>query len=149
MRIKLDWDKAAGLAWSRELYAVESARTSMYGPQYKHTQYRLLDHNAEPVPGVFYNDQLQLVRDIQQKVEGQQQYIIDRLVKPLVSGEGVQMYQVKWLGWKDHTLEPRSTLMRDVPHLVQRFDAQHKVVWPGANIKSKNKVKINQPTYTL
>jgi transposase InsO family protein len=153
VRIKLDWDKAAGLAWSRELYAVESARTSTYGPQYKHTQYRLLDHNAEPVPGVFYNDQLLLVRDIQQKVEGQQQYIIDRLVKPLVSvngdGEQVHMYYVKWLGWKDHTLEPRSTLMRDVPHLVQRFEAQHKVVWPGANNKSKvRKGKINQPTYT-
>jgi hypothetical protein len=150
VRIKLDWDKAAGLAWSRELYAIESARTSTYGPQYKHTQYRLLDHNAEPVPGVFYNDQLQLVQEIQQAVEGQQQFIIDRLVKPLVSvnedGEGVQMYQVKWLGWKDHTLEPRATLMRDVPHLIQRFEAQHKVVWPSAN--SKTKGKMNQPTYT-
>jgi len=130
VRIKLDWDKAAGQAWSRDLYAVASVRTSTYGPQYRHTQYRLLDQQGDSVAGVFYNDQLQRVDNIQQLVGGPDKYIIDRLVKPLVV-EGVRMYQVKWLGHRPHTNEPREELLRDVPHLVHRFETQHKVKWPS------------------
>jgi len=58
----------------------------------------------------------------------------------------VQVYDVKRLGWKDHTLEPRADLMRDVPHLVKRFEAQHKVRWSGTS-KAAGQRSV-QPTFT-
>jgi hypothetical protein len=130
VRVKLDWDKAAGLAWSRDLFAVASVRSSTYGPQYRHTQYRLLDDKAEMVPGVFYNDQLQLVQALEHGVEAPVKYIVDRLAKPKVN-DGVRVYEVKWQGYRQHTDEPRADLLRDVPHLVRRFEAQHEVRWPS------------------
>jgi hypothetical protein len=41
------------------------------------------------------------------------------------------MYEVKWVGYRRHTEEPRSTLLLDVPHLVSRFEKSHTVKWQG------------------
>ena len=49
--------------------------------------------------------------------------MIQRLVKPVVrkiNRQPTQMYEVKWEGYLDHTVEPRSTLLLGVPHLVWR-----------------------------
>jgi len=143
VRVKLDWDKAAGLAWSRDLYAVAAVRTRAYGPQYRHTQYRLIDEHAEPVPGLFYNDQLQRVEGLQTTVAGPAKYIVQRLVKPLVR-EARAVYQVKWQGYRAHTFEPRADLLRDVPHLVHRFERRHSVRWPSEAAVRRGA----QPTYT-
>jgi len=35
-------------------------------------------------------------------------------------------YEVKWKGYKDTTLEPRTALLTDVPHLINAFEASLK-----------------------
>jgi hypothetical protein len=84
--------------------------------------------------GVHYDDGLQLYRRVTTRVKGQQRYVIQRLVKPVVrkvNHQPTQVYEVKWEGYRDHTVEPRATLLLDVPHLVKRFERQHGVEWRG------------------
>jgi hypothetical protein len=45
----------------------------------------------------------------------------------------------KWAGYREHTLEPRATLLLDVPHLVHRFEERHNVKWRAG---------ARQPTFT-
>ena len=36
-------------------------------------------------------------------------------------------YKVKWMDYKEPTLEPKSALMRDVPELVTKYNNKHKL----------------------
>ena len=67
-------------------------------------------------------------------------YVIQRLDKPVVrkiNNQPTKMYEGKREGHRDHTVEPRSTLLLDVPHLVKRFERQHGVEWRGGNKQPK------------
>ena len=48
---------------------------------------------------------------------------IERLMKQVKRGRKM-FYEVKWKGWKDTTIEPRASLMKDVPEMVKEFERQ-------------------------
>ena len=114
---------------------------------HRHATYKLAPHPTpchdttdDEIDGVHYDDGLQLYRKVTKCVKGQQRYVIQRLVKPVVrkvNHQPTQMYEVKWEGYRDHTVEPRSTLLLDVPHLVKRFERQHGVEWRGGSKQPK------------
>ena len=90
----------------------------------------------EAVSGVFYNDQLQLYVHVMRQVKGPERFVIHRLLKPVLRKRNnvkVRMYEVSWAGYRERTEEPRSTLLLDVPHLVMRFEAKHKVEWSSSD----------------
>eukprot|EP00038_Savillea_parva_P005526 m.157181 g.157181 ORF g.157181 m.157181 type:complete len:477 (-) comp11727_c0_seq5:447-1877(-) len=150
VRVRLDWIKAAGLAWSRQVYRVvqvaKPKRSLAQQQLHRHVRYTLVavhDTKCDPdvddptptaVDGVYYNDDLRLYYAVDRCVDGDRQYIVERLVKPLtrttVNGRATRMYEVKWAGYRERTVEPRDTLLLDVPHLVRRFETHHDVVWP-------------------
>jgi len=133
VRARLQWDKSAGLNWSREVYTVARVtRPKADAETHRHVQYRLKDSEQALVPNVFYHDQLQRSAPVMRTVDGPERFVIDRLVKPVLrtrQRRHEQMYEVKWAGYRQHTDEPRSTLLLDVPHLVQRFERERAVVW--------------------
>jgi hypothetical protein len=133
VRARLQWDKSAGLNWSREVYTVARVtRPKADAETHRHVQYRLKDSEQALVPNVFYHDQLQRSAPVMRTVDGPERFVIDRLVKPVLrtrQRRHEQMYEVKWAGYRQHTDEPRSTLLLDVPHLVQRFERDRAVVW--------------------
>jgi hypothetical protein len=151
VRVRLDWVKSSGLAWSRHVYKVVKVAVPKAAPEllHRHVRYTLVavngtkcdadgaaDGDAEetpPVDNVFYNDDLRLYHAVDRCVEGQQRFVIERLVKPVtrkMHGRATRMYDVKWVGYRERTVEPRDTLLLDVPHLVNRFETRHDVVWP-------------------
>jgi hypothetical protein len=144
VRVRLHWDKSAGLNWSREVYTIVSVAKQQHQQQqqlqqqqqqqqlHRHVQYKLKNSKAESVPGVFYHDNLQRYTPVARAVEGPERFVIDRLVKPVLrtrQNQRERMYEVKWAGYRQHTEEPRSTLLLDVAHLVRRFETQHAVAW--------------------
>ena len=85
---------------------------------------------GETLKGVFYNDELQLYVPVAHAVKGADRFVIERLVKPVLrtnDDKKVKMFEVKWSGYKEHTEEPRATLLIDVPHLVKRFERDRAV----------------------
>jgi hypothetical protein len=156
VRVRLQWSKSAGLNWSHDIYKIVQVNPGSDddAPIYRHTQYKLaaceskdrLDDCDEILQGVFYNDDLQLYMPVLEPVKGKERFVIESLVKPVLektqhahskAKRPAQLYEVKWMGYKEHTLEPRETLLIDVPHLVKRFEADRKVVW----------LEDKQPTY--
>lgn len=49
------------------------------------------------------------------------QYIIEKIVRKLKKGRG-EFFEVKWVGYKKTTIEPRRNLIQDVPLLIQAFE---------------------------
>ena len=150
VRVRLHWAKSAGLNWSRQLYKIERVIQGHAQPVHRHIQYKLqacqTDDNADlecdtPISGIYYNDQLQPYTPLQGHVEGAERYVIHHLIKPVLKkqdNEWVQMYEVRWVGYKGSTTEPRATLVLDVPKLVSKFERQHNVQW----------LATTQPTWT-
>jgi hypothetical protein len=51
-------------------------------------------------------------------------YIIEKILSKYTIGKKTK-YKVKWLNYKDPTVESREKLLQDVPDLVKQFDQQH------------------------
>lgn len=54
---------------------------------------------------------------------GDELWVIERIVRQEKRGRS-QGYVVKWKGYKESTWEPAKRLVKDVPELVKRFEAQ-------------------------
>ena len=66
------------------------------------------DEGKKPLRGWFRNDDLQLYNPVDVPIKGKERFVIDRLIKPLlrtVKGKPTQMYEVKWAGYKEHTVD--------------------------------------------
>lgn len=91
------------------------------------------------VPGLFTCDQLQLHAEIQHPVSGPQRFVVRKLIRPVLrhrqaendeeKGDGVRMFEVSWVGYRQTTEEPRATLILDVPHLVRQAERDWQVRW--------------------
>jgi hypothetical protein len=110
VRVRLDWIKAAGLAWSRQVYRVIKVAAPRQTQQqqllHRHVTYKLVTvHTTKcddtgdetEVDGVFYRDDLQLYRPVDRCVEGKRQFVVQKLIKPVLQ-TATQMYEVKWVG---------------------------------------------------
>jgi hypothetical protein len=60
------------------------------------------------------------IRPIKEK--GIKKYVIDKLLERK-KDKGKIVFLVKWKGFKEKTFEKRSTLIKDVPHLVKQFES--------------------------
>ena len=62
----------------------------------------------------------------------QDHYYVEKIVKAetrKIKGRNLKGFIVKWLGYpeSDNTFEPRSTLIKDVPDLVEQFEQKLKI----------------------
>jgi len=68
------------------------------------------------------------------KPKSSRTFEIDSLVKPVLKDSN-KMYEVKWSGYKETTLEPRDILLEDAKQLVEDFDKEHGVRWLRKSVK--------------
>lgn len=87
----------------------------------------------EEIEGKYYNNDLIKVESVENKTKVVVKFQISSIVKPVVRNK-TKFYQVKWTGYKDTTVEPRTELMKDVPKMVNQFDKEHSVKWLRNNV---------------
>jgi len=88
---------------------------------------RILYFNTEPyyryilndVPNVSYPE-----NELKKATEKAEKYIIQS-IKSKKTIKGKVCYEVKWKGYKRTTWEPRTQLIKDIPDLIQEFEANH------------------------
>ena len=68
---------------------------------------------------------------------------------------------MKWKGKSQHTIEPRSTLIEDIPKMIRTFEREHNVEWRNGRAyfekekeektegKKKTNPKAKKPTPSL
>lgn len=63
----------------------------------------------------FLREELQVIKSVEQEY-----YIVQKILKKV--GTKPVKYLVKWKGYAEPTIEPRSSLIKDVPDLVEQFE---------------------------
>src|SRR5574343_174062 len=123
VRLKQDPNEKKSEPWSRETFLV----IAVFKP---HAEHRAWQYELLGLTGRFYNDDLQLIKEIQNPIKLPEQYIVSKLVKPTIQN-GVPGYIVRWKGYtaKDDTFEPREALMIDVPKEVEKYEKERDVEW--------------------
>ena len=54
-----------------------------------------------------------------------EKWAIEKLIRRFKAGNNQWFYEVKWVGWDNTTIEPRSNLIKDVPDMVEEFEAKN------------------------
>lgn len=123
VRIQNIPNEKRGENWSAELYKVDE----VFKPKSDH---RSVQYSLEGLKGRFFNDDLQKVSAVENPVQLPETFIIGKFVRPALFN-GTPGYLVHWKGFKESedTVEPRETLLVDVPKMVKQFEKKYSVVW--------------------
>lgn len=123
VRVKLEYkdNEKKGENWSKDLYTVNKVLKP--SKPYSVYRYRLAD-----LDGTYMNNDLQLVKHVENPIGLPEMYEISKLERPSIS-KGVHGYIVHWKGYKEKTFEPREQLVKDVPKIVEAFEKAHNVKW--------------------
>ncbi|OUV28405.1 MAG: hypothetical protein CBC48_13175 [bacterium TMED88] len=49
-------------------------------------------------------------------------YTVEKLISKFQAGNNETFFKVKWDGYDDITIEPRSNLMKDIPLMIKSFE---------------------------
>ncbi len=69
---------------------------------------------------VFTRNQLQVVK-IDENMPKPDKYIVEELIRKFYKGK-IPYFEVKWRGYDDTTEEPRSSLIKDIPDMIKKFE---------------------------
>lgn len=122
VRVKNKETDDYGIRWSRKIYTI----TQVNKPKTRVSSvYYTIDDDSNKH---YYNNDLQLIKNVDNKIPDENFDIVSKLIKPLFD-DGIRYYEVKWKYDKNTTLQTRDILMEDVPKLVSRYEKMHNVNW--------------------
>lgn len=128
VRIKLEKPDDYGKLWSEELYTIIKVNKPKSRVSKMFYEVRGLRKN-------FYNDDLQLINEIENEKEEEENFTVSKILKPVIKNNK-PYFLIKWKGYssKHNSYEPRDKLIEDIPKLIKRYEKKYKVIW------EKNKV---------
>jgi len=126
VRVKLpEEERQHGENWTKKTYRV----FKVLQPKNKVSSVTyFIQDGKEKLKQKYYNNDLLYVPGIQNKLDDPDYHIVSKIIKPLIH-QKEESYEVKWKGKRDHTIEPRSTLIEDVPKMIRAFEKEHNVEW--------------------
>ncbi len=131
VRIKLDDDDPVkfntGEIWSKKLYKIikiTKPRSIMRSPTFQ------IADGKKMLSKIFYVNDLLYIPRVRNIINEPQKYEVLRLVRPLYHNK-VPAYEVKWKHYTsaDNTIEPRSTLIKEIPKTVRAYEKKYNVVF--------------------
>ena len=106
--------------WTRKIYTI----SKVFKPRKAHANpaYFVKDSSGSEFKFKLYENDLQLVHEVHNKVKQPEQFQISKIIKSRkTKGKARTEFLVKWLGHEVPTWEPESTLMKDVPKMLNDF----------------------------
>jgi transposase InsO family protein len=120
--------------WSNEVYEI----VRVYKPK---KSYSVFEYKVEGFPDRFKEEELlKVVGEPQNKIMRVEKFVISKLIKPVIQSNKVY-YEVKWKNHKDTTLEPRQTLLQDIPKMLSQFEKKNDI-----NFYDSRNTKTNEIT---
>lgn len=132
VRVKLEIPNDDGELWSKKIYKIIEVNKPK--TRVSSVYYSLLGIRKH-----FYNNDLQLINSVENKINEDEEFIVSRIIEPHVQ-DNKQYYLIKWKGYtnKYNTYEPRDKLMEDIPKMIRTYEKKHNVEW------SDNKVTYDK-----
>ena len=119
--------------WSNEIYEIER----VYKPKKSYTVY---EYKVEGLKDRFKEEELlKIVGDPQNKIEKVEKFVISKFIKPVIK-DNREYYEVQWKGYREHSLEPRDVLLKDVPKMLNQFEKKNKIKFYDSKNKKTNKI---------
>jgi len=119
--------------WSNDVYEIER----VYKPK---KSYSVYEYKVDGLKDRFKEEELlKVVGDPQNKIQKVQKFVISKLIKPVIK-DNKEYYEVQWKGYREHTLEPREVLVKDVPKMVNLYEKKNKVAFYNSKNKKTNKI---------
>jgi hypothetical protein len=110
------------LKWSKDIYTIKR----VYKPK-KNIDNSVFEYVLEGISERFVEEDLQKIAyPVMNDVNQPSLDKLNKLVKP-VTKNNKPHYDTKWVGYKDITIEPRSSLIKDAPKVVKRYENKNKV----------------------
>ena len=101
--------------WSNEIYEIEKVMKPI-------KSYSVYEYKLKEFKDRFKEEELLKIEgDPQNKIIKVNKFVISKLVKPVIKNNKAY-YEVAWKNYKEHTIEPRETLLKDVPKMVNQFE---------------------------
>ena len=101
--------------WSNEIYEIEKVMKPI-------KSYSVYEYKLKEFKDRFKEEELLKIEgEPQNKIIKVNKFVISKLIKPVIKNN-VAFYEVQWKGYKEHTIEPRETLLKDVPKMVNQFE---------------------------
>ena len=101
--------------WSNEIYEIEKVIKPI-------KSYSVYEYKLKEFKDRFKEEELLKIEgEPQNKIIKVNKFVISKLIKPVIKNN-VAFYEVQWKGYKEHTIEPRETLLKDVPKMVNQFE---------------------------
>jgi len=92
-----------------------------------------IQNGKEKLKQKYYNNDLLYVPGIQNKLDDPEYHIVSKIIKPLIH-QKEPSFEIKWKNKKDHTIEPRATLIEDVPKMIRTFEREHNIEWRNGRV---------------
>ena len=119
--------------WSNEIYEIER----VYKPKKSYTVY---EYKVEGLKDRFKEEELlKIVGEPQNKIERVEKFVISKFIKPVIK-DNKEYYEVQWKGYREHSLEPRDVLLKDVPKMLNQFEKKNKIKFYDSKNKKTNKI---------
>lgn len=106
--------------WSNEIYEIEKVMKPI-------KSYSVYEYKLKEFKDRFKEEELLKIEgEPQNKIIKVNKFVISKLIKPVIKNN-VAFYEVQWKGYKEHTIEPRETLLKDVPKMVNQFEKKNQL----------------------
>jgi transposase InsO family protein len=100
--------------WSPDIYTV----AKVFKPR---TGWGIYEYQLDAFKTKFKHEDLQLITDLQNEIDEPEKFVIAKLLRR-IERNGRVYFEVKWKGYKEPTIEPRDSLIEDVPKMIKQFE---------------------------
>jgi transposase InsO family protein len=114
-------NKMKSRVWSKEIFKIER----VIRPK---NEYGIFEYQLEGSKKKWKHEDLQPIAGVINVMKEPEQFEVSKILE-LVMIDGEPHYKIRWKGYslKDATVEPRTTLLEDVPKMVRAFERVNKL----------------------
>jgi transposase InsO family protein len=114
-------NKMKSRVWSKEIYKIE--KVTKPKNEYGIYEYQISDSKKK-----WKHEDLQPISGVVNVIKEPEEFEVSKILE-LVMINGEPHYKIRWKGYslKDATVEPRTTLLEDVPKMVRAFEKKNKL----------------------
>jgi hypothetical protein len=135
--------------WSKDIYTVDEVKLSKIAGN--GDRYIVKDKDGKQLKTQYLDTELQLIKNVDNKVEGEEKYTVSKIIEPKNEKIGKNKYRKMFLvafrnmrKKKDRVFLPRSQLVEDVPSIVKQFEETYKVKWGKTTVSFTVPEKIEK-----
>ena len=66
-------------------------------------------------------EELQKIKSVENRLQDIDKWRISKIIKPKVKNNEPH-YEIRWVGYTEHTIEPRENLLKDIPKMLKAFE---------------------------